>query len=198
MSPQGMPAPPDQQSGIANTLAGNDPPVSAYGQEMDRLRPIMDDKINNFMEALAGPAPDQNTREQAQGMLTGALGIDPDDILHHYVKYKQSNPVRRGLTDVMVHHLVNSNADSYVNDVLTRKMPWFENLVRPQDAEMVRSPQSEAIATYQRAVLSNLRNLLQDKKSRDAVIKHLTDFRTLEQPIPFVRSKVNYLPPPPE
>jgi hypothetical protein len=90
---------------------------------------------------------------------------------------------------MMVQHQVNSNADSYTNDVLNKKIPYFEDLYKPGNGQEL------SHTAYQRAVLSGLRNLLQDKNTRDTVMKHLMDFSTLEQPIPFVQSKVNWLPP---
>jgi hypothetical protein len=180
----------DQQS----SLAGGDreQPVNAYMREMDRARPIFKDKLNNFMEAIAGPAPDENTRDQAHMMLTDTLGVDPEMVAREYVKYNQASPIHRQITNLAIHHAVNANADSYINNVLNKRMPFWENIVRPQDSTMSRSPESESIAAYQRAVLSGLRNLLQDKNAAGGIMKHLMDFRTLEQPIPFVQSKVRY------
>jgi hypothetical protein len=162
--------------------------MSPFDQELERVRPKLTGKVNNFIDAIAGPPPNEDTQWQARKTLENVLGVDLYQAARHYVNYKQSNPIRRKLTDMIVQRTVNSNADSYINDVLNKKLPYYENAYRE-------GPDQSAGIKYQRAVLAGLRNLLQDKNVSQQVMNHLMDFRQLEQPIPFVQSKVNWLPP---
>lgn len=176
MSPQ-----PAQLRGVG----GVQKPQSPYNQEVERVRPIIHDKINNFIGAMAGsPPPNEDVRWQSQGMLQDIFDLNLNDSVKEYAKYTQSNPIKRKLTDLMVHGVVGAKMDSYINNILNNKLPGYETVYGSPDAD-------EGIK-YQRSILSGLRNLMQDRNTRGEVMKHLTDFRTLEQPIPLVQSRITY------
>lgn len=207
---RGLPLPPDQQSSMADALAGADqepqsvmgpnstmnvwrqqphkPADVATGYELERVVPLLRSKVDNFIEAIAGSRPpDEDAKYQAYKILENVFNVDFDQAAREYVKYKKANPVQRYITNLAVQHAVHSNADSYIDELLKSRLPlWERDFSNP-------SPDASPGITYQRDVLSGLRNTLQDKSIGGTVLKHLMDFRTLEQPIPFVQSKVNWL-----
>lgn len=200
-----MPLPNPPESYMANSLAGDEqqqpqqqqkptwmyglsPEEIAHESEYRRVAPIFRNKVNNFLTTIAGPAPSEEVMDFSRGLLQHMLKTNFGKATDEYVKYKQANPLRRALTNAMVQATVNLSGDSYIDDVLNKRIPYQEAHAHGDDPRVV----------YWRSVLSGLRNVLQDKSVRGPMMKHLMDFRTLEQPVPFVQSKINYkLPEPP-